>query len=126
MKKVLFIDEDKFYSGFMFKRVFKVRAPQIEYFTSVDISTDLLQEIKKIKPDVIVVALENEDQVESGMKIIKAIRQVEEIKNTIIAAFINSWANDHSPEALKDLGVIELWDKIDMMPKEVVEKIVAI
>src|ERR1035437_1527723 len=125
MKKVLFIDDDKFYSDFLYRRVFKVRAPQTEYYTSADISTDLLTEIKKIKPDVIVVALENEKQVESGMGIIKAIRQTEEIKSIHIAAFINSWAKDHSPEALKDLGVVELWDKVDMVPRQIIEKIVA-
>ena len=125
MKKVLFIDDDKFYSGFLYKRAFNVRAPQIEYYTSVDISTDLLTEIKKIKPDVIVIALENEKEVESGMGIIKAIRQTEEIKNVHIAALINSWANDHSPEALKNLGIVELWDNVEMLPKQIVEKIVA-
>src|ERR1035437_614375 len=125
MKKVLLIDDGKFYSD-MYRTSFKKHAPQTEFYSSVDISTDLLSEIKKIKPDVIVVALENENQVESDMKIIKAVRQTEEIKNTTIAAFVNTWAKDHSPEALKDLGVVELWDKVDMMPSRVVEKISAL
>ncbi len=126
MKKVLLIDDDKFYSD-MYRTAFKNHAPQAEFYPSVDISTDLLQEIKKIKPDIMIVTLENEKQIESSMKIIKEVRQDNETKNAIIVAFINTWANDYPKDALKDLGVTELWDKIDIMPSRVVvEKILAL
>ena len=126
MKKVLLIDDDKFYSD-MYRTAFKNHAPQAEFYASVDISTDLLPEIKKIKPNIIVITLENEKQIESGMKIIKAVRQADETKNITIVAFINSWAKDYPVEELRDLGVVELWDKIDTMPsKVVVERISAL
>lgn len=128
MKKVLYIDDDKFYSD-MYRTAFKIHALQMEYYASTDILTaNLLQETKKIKPNIILVNLENEYQIESGMKLIKAIRQADETKNAIIAAFINSWAKeDYSLEELKSLGVVELWDKIDTVPSRVVvEKIMAL
>ena len=128
MKKVLYIDDDKFYSD-MYRTAFKIHALQMEYYASTDILTaNLLQETKKIKPNIILVNLENEYQIESGMKLIKAIRQADETKNAIIAAFINSWAKeDYSLEELKNLGVVELWDKIDTVPSRVVvEKIMAL
>lgn len=87
MKKVLFIDDDKFYSD-LYQKAFEVHAPQVEYHTSTYTSADLLTEIKKIKPDVIVVSLEK--QVEPGMEIMKVIRQTENIKNTKIATFVNT------------------------------------
>jgi len=124
MKKILLIDNDKFYSD-LYQRAFKVHSPQVEFYASIDISTDLLPEIKKIKPDVIVVSLDM--QVDPGMEIMKTIRQTEEIKNTTIAVFVNTLANDYSREALKDLDVAILGDKIDLIPSHVVvEKILAL
>lgn len=60
MKKVLYIDDDKFYSD-MYRTAFKIHALQTEYYASTDILTaNLLQETKKIKPNIILVNLEKE------------------------------------------------------------------
>ncbi|MEI8339568.1 MAG: response regulator [bacterium] len=123
MKKVLYIDDDIDQLN-LYQLAFTLRAKdKIELFVEHD-ARKAIERIRSIKPDLVLLDLVMRDF--SGADVAAEVRKEADIKDTLIVAFSNSSTNSAVVSSLKGVGITNIWEKIEMIPKMVVERVLAL